>query len=170
MSDLESQSLFVEHVVEHRGSNFVYTDGSKSDAGVGFGVHSNDFNRSGALPPVASIFTAEVYAILTAVEKIVLEKEGSFTIFSDARSVLQALEVFNSSNPLVLKILKWLSIIELRGLRVQFCWVPAHVGVCGNEKADSLAKNAASELLPRRYPIPYTDFLPNIKKLLCNKW
>ncbi|XP_068227968.1 BTB/POZ domain-containing adapter for CUL3-mediated RhoA degradation protein 3 [Palaemon carinicauda] len=45
-----------------------------------------------------------------------------------------------------------------------------HVGVSGNEKADLLAKNVASELIPRRYPIPCNDFLPTIKKSFFNKW
>ena len=48
-TDSEMRLLFIEHMEVHRGSEFVFTDGSKSNAGVGFGVHFSDFNRGGAL-------------------------------------------------------------------------------------------------------------------------
>ena len=47
---------------------FVFTDGSKSDVGVGFGVVFKDFKKYGALPRCTSIFTAELYAILMALK------------------------------------------------------------------------------------------------------
>ncbi|XP_068204579.1 uncharacterized protein [Palaemon carinicauda] len=150
MTKLKAMSLFMEHNEEHRESTFIYTNGSKSDAGFGFVVTSSSFNCRGALPPISSIFTAELYGILTAIEKIALKEEDNLTIFSDSRSVLQALEDLNSSNPLVLKILELLLTIGLKGITVRFCWDPAHVGVSGNEEAGSLAKIAAGELLPRR--------------------
>ena len=170
MTDAEAHSIFMEHVADHSDSNFVFTDGSKSNAGVGFGVFSNDFNRRGALPLTASIFTAELYGILSAVEKIASMDEGDFVIFCDSKSVLQALSSFNSTNPLVLSILQWIFIIKSRGLEICFCWVPAHVGVLGNEKADEIAKQAAAELLPRRSPLLYRDFYPQIRVAVHNLW
>ena len=166
----EIRSIFMEHVVEHRDSTLIFTDGSKSDAGVGYGVSSTIFNRKGALPTVASNFTAELHGILAAVEKIATLDHGNFTIFCDARSVLQALGIFNPTNPLVLKILQWVHIHECRNIQIKFCWVPAHVNVSGNEKADELAKSAATELLPRRCPLPCCDFFPSIRHANRNVW
>ena len=60
----------------------------------------------------ASNFTAELYGLLAAMEKIERIDSGAFTIFSDAKSVLQAIGVFNSTNPLVLRILQWLHFPE----------------------------------------------------------
>ncbi|KAK3869595.1 hypothetical protein Pcinc_025118 [Petrolisthes cinctipes] len=49
-----ARSLFLEHAFTHMDSLHVYTDGSKSDAGVGFGVVFPDFSRGGRLPSVMS--------------------------------------------------------------------------------------------------------------------
>ena len=69
-------------------------------------------------------------------KEIVLREEDHFTIFCDSRSVLESLENFNSSHPLILKILEWLFLLKRRGREVSFCWVPAHVDVHGNEEAN----------------------------------
>ena len=119
--------------------------------------------------PSLSLY-AELYGILKAVEKIASMKKGSFTILCDSKSVLQGLGVFNSANPLFLKILEWLYIIERRGIEVKFCWVPAHVGIHGNEEADKLAKQAAKDLLPGRYPLLCNDFYPQIRLVTLNSW
>ena len=42
-----------------------------------------------------------------------------------------------------------------------FCWVPSHIGIQGNERADVLAK-AALDKTKQFYYIPYTDFKYNI--------
>ena len=170
MTEVEACSIFMEHMAEHSGSVFIFTDGSKSNAGVGFGVYSSAFYCRGALPQTASIFTAELYGIQAAVEKIALMDGDKFTIFCDSKSVLQALSVFNSVNPLVLNILQWIHIFTNRGIRIEFCWVPAHVGVLGNEEADRLAKQAAVELIPRRCPILCRDFFPHIRNFTIGIW
>ena len=170
MSEDEIRSIFMEHVLVHGNSTFIYTDGSKSDAGIGYGVSSDRFNQKGALPNIATIFTAELYGILAAVEKIVTMKHTNFTIFSDSKSALQALGVFNPTNPLVLKILQWIYVNNNRGIQIKFCWVPAHVNIAGNERADQLAKSAATELPPRECALPYHDFFPAIRLAIRSVW
>ena len=50
MSDELMRLSFLEHISDDKESILVFTDGSKSDAGVGFGVIFPNFNRSGRLP------------------------------------------------------------------------------------------------------------------------
>ena len=69
--------------------------GSKSDAGVGFGVVFPDFNYCGALPSNASVFTSKLYGILTALKRIVHYENCSYTIFSYSKRVLEALGSLN---------------------------------------------------------------------------
>ena len=64
------RSLFLEYCSSHSESVCVFTDGSKSDTGVGFGVVFPSFCRGGSLPAVASIFTAELSAIVLGLRTI----------------------------------------------------------------------------------------------------
>ena len=169
-SDVELRNTFLSHAEIHENSNFIFTDGSKSDAGVGFGVHLDNFNQKGALPVIASTYTAELHGILKALEVVASHSESNFTIFCDSRSVLESLENFNSSHPLILKILEWLFLLKRRGREVSFCWVPAHVGVHGNEEADRLAKEAAILPVPVRCRLPHTDIIHAVKREIHSIW
>ena len=108
--DFVIRQKFLDHVDDHRNTISIFIDGSKSDAGVGFGVLFPNFSLSGSLPDSASIFTAELNGILTAVKQIVNIEGFNFTIFSDSTSVLEALGSFNYSHPFVLEILVVISV------------------------------------------------------------
>ena len=70
MSDVQLHQSFLEHMAIHDGLIPVFTDGSKSSAGKGFGVVSSNFEVSERLSNDASIFTAELLGILTAVKEV----------------------------------------------------------------------------------------------------
>ena len=161
---------FLDHLNVHGSSVQVYTDGSKGDSGAGFAVVFPDFNRSFSLPKWSSIFTAELRAILYAITVLLTMPQRHFTIFSDSLSALQALGSWSSGNPLVIEILEWLYLCARRGRRVDFCWVPSHVGIPGNEKADALAKAAAVRPPTARFALPAADTRQAIRQSALDMW
>jgi ribonuclease HI len=160
---------FLTHAASHADSVPVYTDGSKSATGVGFAAVFPDFTERGSLSICASVFTAELYAILLALMHILRSPSLSFVVFSDSLSALQAVEGFNTSNSLVQKIQQWLFFISARHKVVSFCWVPGHVGVVGNEKADTVAKLASTDPVSLAQ-LPHSDFKSYFKFVFIQQW
>ena len=59
--------------------------------------------------------------------------------------------------------------LKMRNVYVNLCWIPSHIGVKGNEKADKLAKEAVT--LPCvMNKLPIEDYLADIKKVVRNEW
>jgi len=94
------------------------------------------------VPDVTSIFRAELYALLLAGQS-----GTKIVIFSDSLSSQQAIDGFNIDNDLVQKFIKEYSVQTKEGKTIALCWIPSHVGIPGNEKADSAAKGGLSLLL-----------------------
>jgi ribonuclease HI len=64
-------------------------------------------------------------------------------ICSDSASVLSSVKKgWSDRGDLFVEMMVLLMGVERMGVVVSFCWVPAHVGLEGNEKADVVAKSA----------------------------
>lgn len=139
----------------------IYTDGSKTQANVGFGVWIPDsaLEVHFDINPSSSIFSAEASAIAEALQNIDLHIHKKFLIITDSRSVLEALNTYsnNRSHPLVHQIrsLSWK--LRKKDYEVRFLWVPSHMGIDGNEIVDSIASNFARDLATSNYPIFVND-------------
>ena len=162
-----------QHTIEHirrKGTHFaIYTDGSKSQMGVGYAAISISKNLKFSLPERASVFTAELSAIWSAITIIKEQPPQKFVIYSDSRSSIEALQNYNPKNTLVQQIKYEFHKLYDDGKYVEICWIPAHMGIRGNEEADKAAKEAIN-MNRSNIIIPTSDFVPTLKRNIFNKW
>ncbi len=145
----------------------IYTDGSKCQNKVASAAVSGRRGFASRLPDNCSIFTAELTAILMALDNIQYFNKDKIMICSDSKSSLEAMKNKHFENPLVLKILDQCNILSKK-YEISFCWIPGHVGIKGNEKADRAAKYGLNGQI-RRLFIPYTDTKPMVAEYIKRK-
>ena len=164
--DEEMQVIFQAHLERHPTVH-IYTDGSKSTEGVGFAAVFPNTTSGGRLTGEASIFTAELYAINAAVHEILKgTTDGNrFTIFSDSRSALLALRSDSSFSPVVVETKELIRRAEEDNI-IDLCWVPGHVNVQGNEKADAAMRAPTA---PHK-AVPHTDMRRPLREAITNGW
>ena len=162
-----------QHTIEHirrKGNHFaIYTDGSKSQIGVGYAAISTSKNLQFSLPDRASVFTAELSAIWSAIDIIKEQPSQKFVIYSDSRSSIEALQNYCPKNPLVQQIKYEFHKLYEDNKYVELCWIPAHIGIKGNEDADKAAKEAIN-MSRSNINIPVSDFITTLKRTIFNKW
>ena len=104
-----------------------------------------------------------------ALNIIYRRKENNFIIFSDSMSGLQAVTSFRMELDLVYQIIKEYSHLTESGKRIVIWWIPSHVNIPGNEKADSAAKSALT--LPiTKMKIPLTEYIPGVSQFCLKEW
>lgn len=141
----------------------VFTDGSKENNKAALAVIFPAKVYSQKLPYGTSIYTAELLAIREALQYISKFSIKTSIIFTDSLSALQSLESQKLHQSLILSILTIIHHLHLKNYDVVFCWIPSHIGITGNEKADHAAKSALnlSTSLPTHYHIPISHLLKN---------
>ncbi|XP_058840267.1 uncharacterized protein LOC131695767 [Topomyia yanbarensis] len=154
----------VKELLNARFSNstVVYTDGSKDDDAVGAGMFGEHLQQSTGLPPQCSVFSAEAFAIKTAVTSYYTSND--LLIMTDSASCLSAIEAGTSQHP-------WIQEIEtmIRHRPINLCWIPGHAGIRGNEEADRLAGEARGNA-PLQIAIPGADANNQAKSAIRNHW
>ncbi|GFT04532.1 RNase H domain-containing protein [Trichonephila clavipes] len=141
------QRVFAYHRSQYSRYSTIYTDGSKRADYVGCGVVIEDIMHGYRLDTSCSVFTAEAVAIYRALQLIDSTMPRKYCIYTDSMSVLEALENYHDRcHPVVCTILDITSRLYSKGFDIVFCWLPSHVGIIGNEQADSAAKSATTHL------------------------
>ncbi|GFW62641.1 RNase H domain-containing protein [Trichonephila clavipes] len=147
------QRVFAYHRSRYSRYSAIYTDGSKRADYVGCGVVIEDIMHGYRLDTSCSIFTAEAVTIYRVLQLIDSNMPLKYCIYTDSMSVLEALENYNDRcHPVVCTILDITSRLYSKGFDIVFCWLPSHVGIIGNEQADSAA-NSVTTHLPLAVPL-----------------
>ena len=121
------------------------------------------------LPDSASVFTAEVWAIIKALEQIKDSIASKYIVFTDSLSCLQALQHMKLEHPLIGMVIRKCVFLNIAKKDIVFCWLHSHTGIKGNEKADSAAKSAL-DLPHAKVGVPYIDFKHLISQYIFSTW
>ena len=132
--------------VESANTISYYTDGSVNTdlPATGAAVYSKNYTASWRLSNTCSTMQTELFAIKEALQHSLLHEDKSVVVHTDSLSSLTSLKNNDLSNNKGLKtnILHIIQQLQLQNRSVTFNWIPSHIGIPGNEKADQLAKNA----------------------------
>ena len=170
------QQSALELISKYKSYVHIYTDGSKVDdlVACAFTVPSINVDKTFRVCNGSSIYTAELTALLEAVKWILncdCYANCEFVIFSDSLSVLTSIKnLYSQCRPNLLNNLIS-HINRLNSNQVRFVWIPSHIGLSGNERADMLAKEAlnidhtnSTDYLECQEIFSYT------KLYIINKW
>lgn len=133
----------------------IYTDGSKNKQEcVGIGIHIPEFkiNISKRLSDRLSVYTAEIVAVIIALQWVGEVRPDRVILCTDSLAVIKSIQSMTSGREdLLIEMFHSLLRLHRGGIDVQFCWVPAHEGVNGNEIAkDALQKGNNSSNAARK--------------------
>lgn len=168
--------IFIDNLHNRwEGYQYIFTDGSKSGEKVGCAFYHSNENRSQLirLHKYTSVFTAELIAIKEALAYCLSIRESKFIIFTDSKSSIEALKKLKTTsktNYIIMDIMELNMQLRLTDSEVTFVWLRGHAEIIGNEKADSLAKQAAEQGTVINNKIPFTDLNQLIKKKLKTRW
>ena len=135
----------------------IYTDGSvepaSGRAGCGFYAERDDLRCGLSLQLFTSVLSAELFAILKAVQYAGRVGMSRVLVVSDSWKALSCLwdcMAASVRNYLVYKVAHALAGLRGLGSTVEFMWVPDYVGIVGNEVADRVAGAAKESVIPER--------------------
>ena len=158
---------FLEHKEDHRNSAAIFTDGSKTDNGTAYAIVNNNNTIAKEIGNINSIYSAELYAIMKAMIVADNCQERNITIYSDSRSSMQGLTKYINRHPIIQKIHDKIS-SSIK--KYNFCWVPSHLGIGGNEKADRAARGVINGTEVENVQITRDDMKMYIWKKIRARW
>lgn len=141
MNQDEIRSIALEEIkTKYKNHYRIYTDASKQNQECSIGIYDSRKKQSisSKLSNSVSIMSAEINAIMVAVNYIIFHQIQNAVIFTDSKSSCLYIKKHQKLN----KYNEVISNITRLNKHCTIQWVPAHVGLVGNEKADQLAKDA----------------------------
>jgi hypothetical protein len=117
--------------------------------------------------------TAELFAIYQALLYLKNVDYLSVVIFTDSKSAIQHLSrcaLGERCFSLAYKIIEQIRLIQAAGNCVRIQWVPSHIGLAGNEEADSLAAAAASGGTEAVIAPDFSEVVARYKSKAYTRW
>ncbi|KAJ8968937.1 hypothetical protein NQ314_002029 [Rhamnusium bicolor] len=132
---------------------------TRSSSGAGIYLEGREVQESFALGSYTTVFQAEVYAILAVAGRAEVRNGAEQIIYicSDSQAALKAVCSPRTRSALVQECGDALEELA-RHKQVRLVWVPGHMGVPGNEKADELARLGAEETCHGPEPMLETSY------------
>ena len=84
-------------------------------------------------------------------------------------SSLEAINGFKLEIDIVQNIIKDYTHLANSGKTIILCWIPSHVNIRGNERADTAAKSALS-LSITNMKLPAAELIPYVSKFCLDEW
>jgi len=149
----------------------IYTDGSKlANGAVGCGwviYYSGDqqlhrfMEGQCHLSNRAEVFDAKLHAIHEAVFTPLTTTLPSSTVFIciDNQASIDTLQFNRSNHEYSRRVLEIIRKLQLLGWHITTMWCPSHCGIRGNERANTLAKLAASSTIPCQFAVTTKTWL-----------
>ena len=137
---------------EYRDFIEIYSDGAKQPetgmTGFGVVVPSKGIELNKRTSDHLAVYTVEMLGLISALEWVESTQFKKVVICTDSAAVLASMSSFHSSSRqgLLYEVLELVTRLVIKGCKLKFLWVPAHVGIVGNEKADKMAKKALEKL------------------------
>jgi hypothetical protein len=99
-------------------------------------------------------------------------EDKTATIHTDSQMTLESLKNSNIHTFFIEEIRRKLTEMGKIHWKIQFCWVKAHVGIQGNELADALAKEAATnaDIRESYKKVPKSVVLSELGGISVEKW
>ena len=174
-----TKTIALQYIKDNYNTDIqIYTDGSKEPTSgkTAFAIHiQNPVRRTfkSRLMDHHSVYTSELIAINKALQATLALNKPTATIFTDSLSSIQAIQQQNMAhNQIILtEIFQHNKQIIDKGNKVTLVWVPAHVGIYGNESADTAAKQALKHTTKdTKLPLNYNEIKSLITAAINTKW
>lgn len=172
MSTINQKILVIDLIkTKYKNTYQIYTDGSLLDSVPGFGFYDpvEKVSFSFRLKTGFSIMNCEIVAIIKAIEYAETKHVKKLTIFTDSKSACTLIKnPLQTDNHLIKQLINTVSESSIETVSIQ--WIPGHINLIGNDRADNAAKLGTTRNTIEQINFTLQDLLNIFKTEALNTW